>query len=191
MSIEYERKELQRNRSQTGHLLKKLHREERISHKLVLPNNYTSKQALKGLMVCSAILAAVMSIYAFSYQTTAQTIKTFIAPPHVDVQGGVEWEPTELDVVSYTEAKVDERITQVAIEYDYPADELIALAIFESELNPDEIGGDYDCFHGLYQWNLCSTDWITHDCSLDVECSTIKTIESLQKGEQWRWPSYF
>jgi len=79
------------------------------------------------------------------------------------------------------------RIREVARDKNFDGEFLIKLAICESTLRPDAVGGRSDCFIGLYQWNICYTD-ITKECAFDLICSTEATIKALQNNEQWRWP---
>ena len=189
MSIKDEQKRIQREKSKMGHQLKKLHREERIAHKLVLPNSYTSKQALTGLIVLVTIFAITALFCTNMGQSTAQAVEPFKNPPDVDLQGGVVWDPCGLDSVICPDEAIDQQIKNIANKHNYSVDELIALATCESNLNPDAVGGEIGCFHGLYQWNLCAngSSWMSNECAHDINCSTIETINALNKGEQWRW----
>jgi len=85
---------------------------------------------------------------------------------------------------------IEDRIGAIADEYQWDTEELIDLAMCESTMDPDAIAGDYDCFHGLFQWNLCKTNIVTYKCAHDVECSTAASIRAIQRGEkEWRWPN--
>jgi len=85
---------------------------------------------------------------------------------------------------------VEEQIREIAKVSD-KGDFLVSLAKCESGLDPNIHGGSMQCFHGLYQWNLCENGLpeLDHECVHDIECSTLLTMEALDRGEQWRWPS--
>lgn len=129
-----------------------------------------------------------------TYSDLANALYINYSPAVVEKE--VEFDPCELnnvecDVEEPTrEDLIKERITKVAAEYQWPAEQLIDLAICETtDLDPATIGGLADCFLGLYQWNKCAGGLITEDCAYDVECSTATTIRALQRGEgYWRWP---
>lgn len=86
------------------------------------------------------------------------------------------------------ELSITEQIQAIADNHNFPADTLLAIAECESGLDLDAVGGSYNCFIGLYQYNICLTD-MPVSCAANLECSTIATIEALQKGEGWRWPA--
>lgn len=137
------------------------------------PNKETSYVTL-GVVVFWGLFWMVMLWYMGQVSTAT--------PPFIT------WHPGASSEV-ITDPSVEDRIRKIAYEYSYTdPDGLISLAQCESSLNPDAIGGQLQCFHGLYQWNTCIVDIITESCAHDIECSTATTIRALNRGEWSRWP---
>lgn len=78
MSIKQSQKALQRNRSKTGHLLKKLHREERQSKKLIKLKPIRETSRMKGFIliwVAFAGFAVLLGSSAVAVQSPIITVK--------------------------------------------------------------------------------------------------------------------
>lgn len=62
----------------------------------------------------------------------------------------------------------------------------IEFALCESSMDPQ--ADSNEPYLGLYQWD---PRYIPggEGCALDVQCSTEATIQALDRGENWRWPS--
>jgi len=76
------------------------------------------------------------------------------------------------------------------LNFEWP-DYLVKLAKCESSMNPKAVSkpnrnGSVD--RGLFQWNSKLPPLeITEECSLDIDCSTRKTIEAINLGKQHHW----
>ena len=85
---------------------------------------------------------------------------------------------------------VEEQIRDIAEEMNFEyTDYLIRLAICESSLNPNNYlvnkNGTVDI--GLYQWNMYYHPEVTIACATDLRCSTLKTMEAINNGNQGWW----
>lgn len=103
-------------------------------------------------------------------------------PPQVNT-------PLKTQMQAPPELTVAEQIGVIAQKEGFSVDTLLNIGYCESQLNPEAIGGDDGCFHGIWQWNTCATKIISVECAHNIECSTIATIDALKRGEQWRWPN--
>lgn len=83
---------------------------------------------------------------------------------------------------------VKEQIRKIA-KVSNKGDFLVSLAQCESTLNPDAVGGLTDQYHGLYQIYVNLHDDITLECSHNIKCSTIWTMEKLNNGKSHMWPN--
>lgn len=153
----------------------------------------TNKRLLFVLSYLVISICAVLLVIAEITYTPQYYLNPHTAQSDSDMDTSIcDLKVVECDI----EPTIENQIRTVANEYQIDsdpalkisADLLINLAICESTLNPDRIGGLADCFIGLYQWNMCAGVKITEECARDIECSTIATIDALQKGEYWRWP---
>jgi hypothetical protein len=134
--------------------------------------------AIAGFFIVVGIVIVTWAVVTL-YQLT-QTVDTFISM-------WVATQSTNEPAVIIPELSVPERITIVAVNMDYRnAETLIALAKCESNLDP-EIVSSNGLWRGLYQADRNFIPYGT--CAFDVECSTQKTIEALNRGESWRWPA--
>lgn len=143
----------------------------------MLPNHKTSWLSLYLLLTIAIILLILLT---FSI---------------IETQGaeiGQLKERTDPRVSLIEQAVKEQTVAQTiaGLSRTYGADPniLVALAACESSLNPRAVGGTHQSFRGLYQWNKRSNPEITDDCAFSVHCSTIATINALQRNEEWRWP---
>lgn len=103
--------------------------------------------------------------------------------------------PAELtpyeETLSYEEKinPVEEEIRRIAKEHNFKwADYLVRLAECESSLNPNAVNdnGKYGKDWGLFQWNDYYNPEMK-DCAMDIECSTIATMNAINAGKQSWW----
>ena len=84
---------------------------------------------------------------------------------------------------------IEEQIWEIAEEHNFKwKDYLIRLAKCESSLDPNAINdnGKYGKDWGLFQWN----DYYhpeMKDCAMEIECSTIATMNAINAGKQSMW----
>jgi len=84
---------------------------------------------------------------------------------------------------------VEEEIRQIAKEHNFKwPDYLVRLAECESSLNPNAVNdnGKYGKDWGLFQWNDYYNPEMK-DCAMDIECSTIATMNAINAGKQSWW----
>lgn len=83
-----------------------------------------------------------------------------------------------------TEERINERM---GVKMKVTSKQLVALAKCESTWSPKEISPNGKYF-GLYQWRPQDIPGGAQ-CALDISCSTIATIDAINNGETWRWPT--
>lgn len=89
---------------------------------------------------------------------------------------------------------IQETVATLEVEYDRRnevmvanSETLIQLAICESTLG-EKVVSDNGLWYGLYQWRDGDIPG-GRDCALDGSCATIATVDAIQGGEAWRWPT--
>jgi hypothetical protein len=51
--------------------------------------------------------------------------------------------------------------------------------------------GDHGLAYGHFQIHLIDNPEVTEECAMDYECSKQWTINQLEIGNCWKWPSYY
>lgn len=90
-------------------------------------------------------------------------------------------------MIMETTAEVATQNQRIGQKMAVDADQMVALAKCESTWRPKQISPNGKYF-GLYQWRPQDIPGGAQ-CALDISCSTIATIDAINKGEAWRWPT--
>jgi hypothetical protein len=152
-----------------------------------------SKKKIKLLI--QILLVLIYTIFLLGIPGFQMTINVPAVTPVV-ASGPVEVEEEGSEIIvtpqaSAKEMTVEEQIRYIAAEKNFKwADYLVRLASCESSLNPKATNknrnGSID--YGTFQFNdKMPPVPITKECSLDVRCSTEKTIEAINLGLQHHW----
>lgn len=77
------------------------------------------------------------------------------------------------------------------VNFRWP-DYLVNLAMCESQLRPDAVNiyGNNPATskdRGLFQFNSYHQARVSDECAFDIRCSTLKTIEMINRGDQHLW----
>ena len=160
---------------------------DKISPKIALAEEKIAKtiQYSEKILSCAGEpCVASGEALAIEQQPQDVVVEKIVEPQHIVLEAvNTEFSPEQ----------VEQEIRKIAAELHFKwPDYLVRLALCESRLDPKAINRNgnnptYSYDRGLFQFNSYWQRKVSDECAYSIDCSTRKTIEMINAGNQHLW----